>query len=175
MAYQGVRNNLPHLMPFTGISNSDKRRALRAKGLQKPVNMLVKDIPMVGVPKDIDAYVHRYTRKMAAALYYREKGKPIGQDFVIWTHWAQAIDKLQMGSLLEVAKMSPFVTVGERSNLKFGDRFGYRYDKSDENDLFTAVAQFGQGLVVAMLIADGESAKELDGEEGWVKASAMFD
>lgn len=174
-AYQGIKNNLPHLMPFVGISNRDKRRALRDKGLEKPLNFLVEDIPLVGIPADIDPYVHRYARKLAAALYYREKGRPIGRDFVIWTHWAQAADKLQMNGLLEVAKMSPFVTIGRRTNLNFGDRFGYRCDKSDENDLFTAIAQFGQGLIVTMLVADGESAKELVGEEGWVTASLMFE
>jgi len=136
--------------------------------------MLIDDVPLVAIPAQIDEYVHRYARKMSAALYYREKGKPIGKDFVIWTHWAQAVDKHQMKGLLEVAKMSPFVTVGERSNLEFGNRFGYRYDKSDENDLFTAVAQFGNGLVIAMLVADSESAKEIE-EDGWVKASSMFE
>lgn len=174
-SYSGIKNNLPHLLPFTGLSKSAKRRALRDKGLKKPPNVLIDDVPLVGVPAAIDEYIHRYARKMAAALYYREKGKPIGRDFVIWSHWAQAVDKRQMEGLMKVAKMSPFMTVGGRSNLNFGDRFGYRYDMSDENDLFTAVAQFGQGLVVTMLVADGESAKELEGEEGWVRASTMFD
>lgn len=174
-SFSGIQNNLPHLMPFTGLSRTAKRQALREKGIEKPPNVLVDDLPLVGIPAEIDAYVHRYARKIAAALYYREKGRPIGQDFLIWTHWAQAVDQTQMKGLLEVAKMSPFLTIGRRSNLDFGDRFGYRCDKSDLNDLFTAVAQFGQGLILTMLVADGKSATELVGEEGWVRASAMFD
>lgn len=79
-----------------------------------------------------------------------------------------------MEAFVEVAKMSPFVTVGKRPNINFGDRFGYRYDKSDDNHLFTAVAQFEQGLVVGMLVVDGESANEID-EADWVPVAAMFD
>lgn len=172
-SYEGIKNNLPRLLPFAGISTRDKRRALREKGLEKPANILVDDIPMVGVPAAIDAHVHRYGRKLAAALYYREKGKPIGSDFVISTYWAQAVDKRQMKGMLEFARMSPFQTIGTRANLNFGDRFGYRCDKADDNDLFMAIAQFGQGLVIAMLVADGESATELEGDD-WVRASEMF-
>ena len=69
--------------------------------------------------------------------------------------------------------MSPFVTVGSRTNLNFGDRFGYRYDQAEENDLFTAIAQFGQGLLIVMMVADGESANELD-EGDWIPISAIF-
>ena len=172
-AFEGVRNNLPHLLPFP-VSDCDKRAALKAKGLTKPSNMLVKDISMVGIPAAIGPYIHRYCRKLAAALYYREKGKPVGPDFALWTHWAQAVDQIQMPGLLEVARMSSFQTVGHRTNLKFGDRFGYRCDKSDDNDLFMAVAQFGKGLVIAMLVADELPAEEME-DGGWVKASAMFD
>jgi hypothetical protein len=171
---QGIRNNLPHLSPIVGLSTIDRRRALRAKGLTVPPGKTVAEIPMVGFPPAIDAYIHRYARKLAAALYYKEKGNPIGLDFVIWTGWTAATDKRQMEGYLQVAAMSPFRTVGTRINLNFGDRFGYKCDKADDNDLFTAVAQFGQGLVIAMLVADGESAIEID-EDGWVRASAMFD
>lgn len=173
-AYRGLKNNLPHLAPFFGISRQDKRRTLREKGLKKPLNMSIDDIPMIGFPLEIDAHLHRYARKIAAALYYREKGKPIGLDFMLWTHWAQATDRKQMNRVLQVANMSPFTTIGSRSNLKFGDRFAYKFDKSDENDLFTAVAQFGKGLVLVMMVADAESAIELEEEGDWIKASAMF-
>lgn len=170
---EGIRNNLPHLIPFTGLSTRERRNALRAKGLTLPPGMTVADVPLVGIPAAIDEHLHRYARKIGAALYYREKGKPIRPDFVIWTNWGAATDKRQMKGFLVVAGMSPFATIGTRRNLNFGNRFGYRYDMADENDLFSAVAQFGDGLVIVMLIADGESAKEID-EDGWVPASAMF-
>ena len=128
---------------------------------------------MVGIPAAIGPHIDRYSRKLAAALYYREKGKPIASDFVLWTRWAQAQDKRQMASFLEVARMSPFQTIGARTNLNFGDRFAYRYDMADDNDLFMAVAQFGQGLVIAMLIADGSSAKELK-NDGWIAADRIY-
>jgi hypothetical protein len=170
----GIKNNLPHLVPFSGLSNRTKRTALRQKGLVAPSGMMLAEVPLVGVPAAIDGYVRRYARKLAAALYYKEKGKPIGLNFMIWIDWGAATDAVRMKGFLEIAAMSPFVTIGQRVNLDFGDRFGYRYDKADENELFTAVAQFGQGLVIAMLIADGGSAQEIE-EEGWIKASAMFD
>jgi hypothetical protein len=172
-AVQGVRNNLPHLMPSVGLTRRDKRNALKAKGLAVPQGMTIADVPMVSVPANINEIVERYARKLAAALYYREKSKPVGLDFEIYVTWTTATDKNSMTAFLEMAKMSPFVTVGERTNLQFGDRFGYRYHKADENDLFNAVAQFGQGLVLAMLVKDGKSAMEID-EDGWVPVSEMF-
>lgn len=172
--YEGLRNNLPHLLPFTGLSDRDKRKAMRAKGLAKPPNMMVADVPMVGIPAAIGPHIHRYARKLAAALYYREKGKAARLDLLLWTHWAQSVDRLQMEGMLKVAQMAPFRTVGTRINLDFGDRFGYRCDKAEENDLFMAIAQFGQGLVVSMLVAEGLSKQEAE-QGGWVKVSAMFD
>lgn len=169
----GIKNNLPHLFPIVGLTTREKRKALRAKDLTVPPGKTVAEISMVGFPPAINAYIHRYARKLAAALYYKEKGNPIGADFVIWTDWTAATDKRQMEAFLQVAAVSPFKTVGTRFNLNFGDRFGYRCDKADNNDLFMAVAQFGQGLVIAMLVADGESAKEI-AEGGWVEASNMF-
>jgi hypothetical protein len=171
--YAGVKNNLPHVLPFADISRRTKRRALRSKGLQKPAHVLIEDVPMVGIPAEIDEYVHRYARKLAAALYYREKAKPVGREFVVWTHWATATDRLQMQTVLEVARMSSFKTIASRSNLSFGNRFAYVCDKADHNELFMAVAQFGKGLVLTMLIVDEISARELD-SEGWLPFSEMF-
>lgn len=172
-AYLGVKNNLPHLLPFFGLSNRDKRLALRTMGLEKPANMLTSDIPLVAIPVEIDVHVHRYARKIAAALYYREKHQPIKPHYHFWTDWCQATDKRRMAAFLEVARMSPFAMIGERQNLNFGNRFGYRYDMAPDNNLFTAIAQFGQGLVLVMLIADGVSDDDLaDGD--WVSAAEMF-
>jgi hypothetical protein len=172
-AVQGIRNNLPHLMPNAGLTRRDKRNALKAKGLAVSPGKTIADVPMVSVPATINENVERYARKLVAALYYREKSKPLGLDFEIYVAWTTATDKNSMTAFLEMANMSPFVTVGKRTNLQFGDRFGYRYSKADDNDLFMAVAQFGQGLVLAMLVADGESAKKMD-EDGWVPVSEMF-
>lgn len=170
----GIRNNLPHLMPFTGLTARDKRAALRDKGLVIPPGTTIAEAPLVGIPAAIDEHVRRYARKLAAALYYKEKGKPVGPDFVFWTEWGTATDRRRMENLQEIIRMSPFSRIGTRTNLNFGNRFGYRYDKAHDNDLFTAIAKFGGGLILVMLVADGESAKEIE-EDGWVTTSQMFD
>jgi hypothetical protein len=172
-AFQGVRNNLPHLLPF-GIDGSTKRKALRSKGLRKPANMLIEDVSMVAFPPAIGPVIHRYARKIAAALYYREMGKAANADCAIWTHWGQAVDQVEMPAFLKVAGMTRFKTIGARANLDFGDRFGYVFDKDDEGDLFMAIVQFGKGLVIVILVACNESARNLQ-EEGWIKVSAIFD
>lgn len=172
---KGLQNNMPELVPSVGLTTNQKRRALRDMGLSKPPNLPWSDVHLIALPKAIDPPLHRCARKLAAALYYREKGKPIGRDFLLWTDWAQASDRARMKAVMEVASQSPFQTIGSRPNIQFGDRFGYRFDLADDNDLFTAVAQFGQGLVLVMLIADGSAAEELEEDGDWVRASAMFD
>ena len=173
-AVTGIKNNLPHLLPKFDLSAREKRKALVAMGHDKPINLATSDIPSVAIPAEIDLHVHRYARKLAAALYYREKEKPISPQSIMWTRWCLATDKRQMDRFLQVAEMMPLKTIGARPNLNFGNRFGYRFDKGNDNDLFSAMAQFGQGLVVAMLVVDAESAKALDEDDGWVPASAVF-
>lgn len=176
-SYSGISNNLPHLLPRMALTSRDKRRALRNMGLAKPPNVALDSLPMVAISTDIDPHIHRYARKMAAALYYKEKGKPIGLGFRIWTAWTLPTYAHQMKGVVEILKDIPFQTIGARPNMNFGDRFGYRFDKADDNDLFAVVAQFGRGVIVTMLIVDDLSAAEMTAEDGddWVMASAMFE
>jgi hypothetical protein len=170
----GLKNNLPHLIPNFALDGRDKRRSLRAMGLAKPTHILASELPLVGVPMATHDYLQRYARKIACTLYYREQGRIAAPDHQIWTMWNQATNKVAMQAFKAFINMTPLVTKGWRPNLEFGDRFTYRCNKADDPDIFAAIAQFGGGIVVPMIVVSAASREKLD-DHDWVAVRDMFD
>lgn len=177
-AIQGIKNNFPHLAPGVIDDPKEKFRALAHLGQPIPVLTPAVKIPLVTLPLEIRPHIDQAARKLLLALYYKELGQIVGPGFRIWLSWNFASDLRAMESILEVAKMARFRTVGFRRNVQFGDQFGYRWDRSeppDKDDLFMFVAQFGQGMVVTGLLADEHACERMieagDDPKDWTKAS----
>lgn len=173
----GVANNLPNILPRIDLSPRAKRNSLRAMGLQKPSHVLAADIPLMAVPTDIQPHMHRYGCKLACALFYREMGKAAPADYHVWAIWGQEADRARMASWDKFVSMTPLVTIGQRSNFDFGNRFRYRCNKTapPQPDLFAAVAQFGEGIAVAVVIVHETSEIHALEVGEWKTVADMFD
>lgn len=166
-ALMGLRNNLPHLVPDFDLPASEKRRAYREYDIERPVGVFGSDLPVVGVPEEAHVSLLRYARKLACALFYREMRRPAPSDYFVWTTWSQGENRAQMEAWRKFVEMTPLITRGGRANLDFRDRFGYRCNKKADPDLFAAIAQFGRGLALAIVVVNPEARSRLNHQE-WV-------
>lgn len=177
---RGIKNNHPHLLPQVLDDPSEKFRALRHLGQPFPLLTPAREIPIVALPPDICEHIQRVAKKLALALYYKERGRIAAASHRIWSSWCFATDLRTMTSFSEVARMTRFQTVGWRHNLDFGDQFSYRWDcqeKGEPHDLFMLVAQFGEGLVIAANLIDDtafQTLDETDALDEWEMVGSLF-
>lgn len=158
----GLRNNLPHLFPDGHLTNREKRKVLREMGLEKPSGLALSRVPAVQFDSAVHRYIDRYTRKIGLALYYREQGVPAKRDHMMLASWGQSASPTFLASMAGFVAMTPIVTIGTRSNLKFGDQFTYRCNKRLQPDMFAMIARFGAGIIINCLIVEPEFHGLLD-------------
>jgi hypothetical protein len=170
---EGVKNNLPHLFPDVRLSANEVRRSLKAMGLTKPSNEVAENIPVAAVPAEVHFHILRYAWKMACAIYYREQGRIASPDHSVWATWTQGMNKAGLAALEDFIRITPLIRKGQRTNVQIGDRFGYRCNKADEPDVLAALAQFGSGLILAILVVDPKARQGLQGDD-WVKVEDIF-
>ena len=170
----GMANNAPDLLPNPYLSNREKRSRLRVLGLAKPASMLARDIPLVEFDGRVHTHLRRYLRKIACAIFYREFNVAPAANYQIWTHWDQSSLPRAFESLQPFVEMTPYVTIGARPNLDFGDRFSYRFNKTQDPDCLAAIAKFGEGMIAAMLILAPQMFEEIESKEDWVTVENMF-
>jgi hypothetical protein len=131
---------------------------------------------MPSVPPGVHEHIERYARKIVCALFYREMGRPAGPDYKVWAIWGQNADRARMEAWKGFAEITPFITVGQRRNFDFRDRFGYRCNKTKppRADVFAAIAGFGGGLAVTgAVVHAGANFKE--DEFDWKPVRGMLD
>lgn len=172
----GVGNNLPHLLPKIDLTSRQKRASLRELGLEKPRGVFAADLPFAAIPAAVHRHIERYARKIACALFYREMGRPAGATHEVWAIWGQGADRTRMDAWSEFRRITPMVVLGQRRNFDFGDRFGYRCNKTEppQSDVFAVIAQFGAGLAILAAIVH-EGAKLRKDDQDWVPITQMFD
>ncbi len=166
----GMRNNLPHLLPLREIETAETR--LTKMGLVLPRPQFLDEPKMVEFSPEFHIHINRYLAKMMCALFYREQGRPVPHDFLIWTHWGQMADEQSRNLSESMKKITPMITIGKRSNLDFGDRFSYRANYVDREDIsmMAVVGEFGQGVVFFSIVADPENGKKVAAPFGKMKA-----
>lgn len=172
----GVANNLPHLLPNLNLTTRDRRNSLRELGLHKPDGAVVADLPFAGIPPGVHERLERYARKILCALYYREMGRPPGPDYKVWAIWGQNADRARMEAWQGFAAITPLITIAQRRNFDFGDRFGYRCNKTQppKSDVFAAIAGFGGGLALAGGVVHAGANLREDTFD-WIPVRAMLE
>jgi hypothetical protein len=172
----GIRNNQPHLIPKMLQSANEKRRALKQLGQLRPSGWPLERVPMAQISRDFDPILKRVTAKIALALYYRHKGKAAPHSHGLSCYCTQATNRIKMAGFEKVAKEFSFVERGWRSNLNFGDRFGYIWNEEEngEPDMFGMIAQFGQGMVICAMFLEGSTLTKEVNEEKWLTVSDIL-
>lgn len=166
-AVSGMVNNFPHFLPDFDLSANDKRRSLRQMGISKPSEVLATELPIVGLNPNIHEHILRYTRKIACALFYKEKGRAVPVGYFTWSTWGQVVNPQLRTSLRKFVEMTPAVAQGRRTNMNFGDQFSYRYNKADDPDVLAVLMQFGRGMVVPLIVIDAASMPKMNHQNEW--------
>jgi len=113
------------------------------------------------------------------ALFYKEQGRIAGGDYAILADWDQGSNLSAMEKFQTFMEITPSITIGKRVNMKFGDQFGYRFNRAERPDVFCAIAQFGSGVVIAGLIVEQALLSLMNDADDkpaeWVKVLSIFD
>ncbi|MEM1134133.1 MAG: hypothetical protein AAGH53_14475 [Pseudomonadota bacterium] len=167
---EGVRNNLPELFPSTQISAIQKRKALRAFGVEKPTNRPLSDIPMASFPSEIDSVLKKVIIKIGLALFYKHKNKIASLSHLACAFWTQDSDKKTLKNWEKIAQELSGFNTGSRKNVNLGNRFVYAWEvqEAGKPDIFVVVIQFGLGLVACAMICDASLWSEEEVPEGWI-------
>jgi len=171
-AITGIANNLPHLLPNPYLSGARKRAFYRELGLAKPTNRLARELPVIQIHPDLHDRINRYARKLACALFYREQKRIASPDHHVMAHWGQAADPRFREMAQAWMDMTPMIDVGKRTNLDFGDRFAYRYNRCSDPDVFASFVGFGLGIHLLVLVADEETTAKI--QEGATPEQQTF-
>lgn len=155
---QGLKNNLPHLWNFKQLTTREKRKAAHDMELRLPPGFIA-DAPLVGIGPEWFDHIERYLAKLARALFYKHVGRPAPADWVPWTMWTYERIQLNRSAIQTWVEMTPFVTVGQRTNTDLGERFIYRANMSEEIDAFVAVGKFGGGMIFYCTLLAPDLAK----------------
>lgn len=167
---EGIKNNLPHLVPSTRLSGSQKRRGLRNFGLSKPSHVVLSDIPMAAFPAETDSVIRIAATKIALALFYRHKRVPAKSTYWVSSYWTQSADQKTLEKWSEFARKLPSIEIGKRSNADLGNQFLYRWAEEEKghSEIFFAIAQFGEGLTLCMIITQ-EAVWDEEGRPHWIQ------
>lgn len=159
----GLMNNLPDLAPQGIASRQGKRQALRRMGLRMAPGHTLDQAPIVNIDTRLHAYIDRYARKIALALYYREQKRIAKSSHRVLATWGQASDPVFINRSQSFYNMTPDRTIGDRPNVDIGDQFRYQCNKADNPDVFAALAEFGRGgMVLQMIVVSEEASLNLD-------------
>ncbi|MDA7787956.1 hypothetical protein N8940_01840 [Sphingomonadaceae bacterium] len=143
----GIKNNMPELLPDLSLTASDKRRGLRKLGLLKPASLDLSELPLAGIPAGYQPRIVRYIRKIVLALYYRHLSKVAPKTRKVWTMWSTGQGTNMNEAIRTWSEMTPIIDVGKRQNIDIGNQFRARLNYNEELDAFVTIGQFSAGLI----------------------------
>jgi hypothetical protein len=169
----GIKNNMPELFPNARISANLKKRTLSSFGLPKPTGVAAAEIPMAAFPKEVDPLLRIVAIKIGLALYYRHKGSVASRDHLVMGYWSQIGNRRTMERWAKIAEDLTGLEIGSRQNINFGNRFRYRWamEEDGQRDIFVAISQFGQGLVICSIVADATVFSASDRPPEWLSVA----
>lgn len=160
---QGVRNNNPDMLPSDFSSTREKRNWLKNIGYELQPGEIVADVPVLKMGDGWKDALDAFSRKLLAALYYKEIGRPLKLDHLLRTVVVQYVDGNGQQLLEKLVPMLPKLRIGERRNTNIGDQFLYAFGTEPEADLFVFFAQFSQAWFVMGVAGMPENVQDRDG------------
>ncbi|MEP2989204.1 MAG: hypothetical protein ABJN65_03310 [Parasphingorhabdus sp.] len=172
----GIRNNFPELLLNINLTNREKRQAINKFGFPRVRGVALRDAPIAGIPSGYNKYLTRYLSKIMVALFYREQKRIMPAAHLIWVTWNFVTNGAGNEAKEKWISMTPELTVGSRTNLDFGNRFGYRCNKkSTDPDLIAVYGQFGLGLQFYGIVIEPESVSGIEKPEDFKTFATILD
>jgi len=137
----GLRNNFPEALPDPFMSPGAKAKALSKRGITLRGHQ-IPFAPIVKLAAEADEHFHRFTRKLAKAIYYKVTGQPAPAGYRFITHWTTADQPDAEETIGAFVQMMPQIEVGARGNTDLGNQFAYRFNASIDRDVLIFTANF---------------------------------
>jgi hypothetical protein len=143
----GIRNNLPELLPDLNPSTNEKRRALRAMGIEKPQGVTYADLPMVGMSERVFEHVRSALRKLTCALFYKHIDRILPPDgaLISAAEFNLAIADSKLAEELLPRLQHPTITRWNSEDIS--DQFCYRWTYDSALRAFVFLGLFAGAFV----------------------------
>jgi len=130
---KGIRYTMPEVAASMAMSTTEKRAALREKGLELPVGQTYKDLPIASIahPRFHEA-AERFAQKLFSSLYYKHTGRilgPHGRIIYVWrTNTFSFEEFFKDAHMRQLLVKFPKLT---REGRPLNDQFFYKYNVAE--------------------------------------------
>lgn len=143
----------PELARGMVMTANEARRSLKKLGLEKPSEIGYGELPLVKLPREIDAVVRRFGVKLVKALHYKHSGRIVPGDAGILTYWHTNAQHMAGKFPDEVAEIFKGVVLPMRDSTPLHDQFSYRYAVSDDGSLGGYVVFFRRAFSITGMLS----------------------
>jgi hypothetical protein len=130
-ALTGMRNNFSDLAQL--LTANEKRGFLKERGIERPPNLALTDLPMIALDREIiDSAFRTCALKLFCALYYKHVGAIVPRTGGIFARWMMNVDVMQgaiPAEMLAVLRAQPMV---QRANVNLSSQFSYKFAVSED-------------------------------------------
>lgn len=162
---QGIANNAPHLYPQLGLCRCRRRALIEAAASADMPTAWLETGPLATLSEPLMKAFEAFGYKLAAALFYREVGKPLPRTAMMRVVPHSFANPATEPLIDKIVRMLPHHRVGDRPNLNFGDQFGYLWGEFGRGRTFGFCAQLGWSW---FLIGTIDLTRDLIGRPGYV-------
>lgn len=130
-ALAGMRHNFPQLTEL--LTANQKRAFLKERGIDRPANVALADLPMIALDRDTIANAFRICAlKLFCALHYKHRRIIVPRTGSVFARWLMNID-VQQGAIPDelVALLRGHPTL-HRANVNLRSQFAYQYGVSED-------------------------------------------
>jgi hypothetical protein len=130
-ALAGIRRNFPQLTRL--LTANEKRAFLKERGIARPANVALADLPMIALDRDtIDNAFRICALKLFCALHYKHRRIILPRTGSVFARWWMNID-VQQGAIPNelVALLRGHPTL-HRANVDLRSQFAYQYGVSED-------------------------------------------
>lgn len=121
-----IKNNAPECIPILTNSFSKKRQMVSEGRIKLQQGQFLMDVPIATIPNEVQNHFELISRKLLAALFYKETKQILNQTHGLLTHWDQVGSPAAEMSKARATDWFGDIFIGARRNTDIGAQFLYR-------------------------------------------------
>lgn len=150
-------------------STREKREILKARALDWPTGVALKDIPLIKVSKAFwEPHLGMLARKLLLAFHYQCFGRILPRHGALWYDVHTNADFAAGNFPAEVLELANRLALPVRNKQQLGDQFSVRWNVVEDKSGAVFVTQLQKMLTITGITTETPEAFEEDSPEDWL-------